>query len=125
VAGWLMLISAWASRAVILWSVLPPLAIFIGERWMFGTYYFGRELLDRLGAGYARHAFNITAGGEGWTREVIHRDSGDDAITYPTSLWHLLDPVGFFGSAATWIGVAVGVVLVVAAIQLRSRRAEI
>jgi hypothetical protein len=56
---------------------------------------------------------------------VIHRDSGDDAITYPTSLWHLLDPVGFFGSAATWIGVAVGVVLVVAAIQLRSRRAEI
>jgi ABC-2 type transport system permease protein len=125
VAGWLMLISAWANRAVILWSVLPPLAIFIGERWMFGTYYFGRELLDRLGAGYARHAFNVSEGGDSWRTEVFHQDGGDKTVTYPISLWHMLDPVGFFGSAATWIGVAVGVVLVVAAIQLRSRRAEI
>ena len=125
VAGWLMLISAWATRAVILWSVLPPLAIYIGERWMFGTHYFGSELLDRLGKGYAVRAFDVTAGGAGWTTEVIHKHGGDDSLTYPTSLWHLLDPVGFFGSPATWIGVAVGVALIYAAIQLRSRRAEI
>ena len=103
VAGWLMLISAWATRAVILWSVL----------------------LDRLGKGYAVRAFDVTAGGAGWTTEVIHKHGGDDSLTYPTSLWRLLDPVGFFGSPATWIGVAVGVALIYAAIQLRSRRAEI
>jgi len=125
VAGWLMLISAWATRAVILWSVLPPLAIYIGERWMFGTHYFGSELLDRLGKGYAVRAFDVTHGGAGWTTEVIHKHGGDDSLTYPTSLWHLLDPVGFFGSSATWTGVAVGVALIYAAIQLRSRRAEI
>jgi len=125
VAGWLMLISACATRAVILWSVLPPLVIFIGERWMFGTYYFGRELLDRLGAGYVHHAFDLTQSGPGWKTAVIHDHDGDNTITYPQNLWHLLDPVGFFGSAATLIGAAIGIVLVVAAIQLRSRRAEL
>jgi ABC-2 type transport system permease protein len=125
VAGWLMLISAWATRAVILWSVLPPLAIFIGERWMFGTHYFGTELLDRLGKGYALRAFNVSQGGAGWTTAVIHDHGGDKPITYPVSLWHMLDPIGFFGSAATLIGAGVGCALIVAAIQLRSRRAEI
>ena len=41
------------------------------------------------------------------------------------SVWHLINPSGFFTSAETWIGVAVGIALIVAAIQLRMRRSEI
>ena len=36
-----------------------------------------------------------------------------------------LNPGGFFRSPETWIGVAVGVALIVCAIQLRMRRTEI
>jgi hypothetical protein len=37
----------------------------------------------------------------------------------------LLNPIGFFSSPATWIGVLVGVALIAAAIQLRLRRTEL
>jgi hypothetical protein len=36
-----------------------------------------------------------------------------------------MDPVGFFSSPATLIGIAVGVALILAAIVLRTQRAEI
>jgi hypothetical protein len=37
----------------------------------------------------------------------------------------LLNPVGFFSSPATWLGVGVGVALIVATVQLRLRRTEL
>jgi hypothetical protein len=48
-----------------------------------------------------------------------------DTITAPASIWQLIDPLGFLSSPATWIGILVGIVLIVAAIQLRLRRTEI
>jgi hypothetical protein len=50
---------------------------------------------------------------------------GDDSITTPASIWRLLDPLGFLSSPATWIGIVVGIALIIAAIQLRLRRTEI
>ncbi len=48
VAGWLMLVSAWAKRAVMLWAVLPPLAwlisssaVFFGTRVMRPSHQHG------------------------------------------------------------------------------------
>ena len=41
IAGWLMLVSAWAKRAVMLWAVLPPLLLYILERVFFGTQHGG------------------------------------------------------------------------------------
>ena len=49
----------------------------------------------------------------------------DNAGSAAPSVWHLINPSGFFSSAETWIGVAVGIALIVAAIQLRMRRSEI
>jgi hypothetical protein len=46
-------------------------------------------------------------------------------MTVPDSVWRLLDPVGFVVDPATWIGVAVGIAFIVAAIQLRMRRTEV
>ena len=119
VAGWLMLVSAWAKRAVMLWAVLPPLLLYILERVFFGTRTVGHIIMRRL-TGLPAVSFNGSK--YNWTH-----DGGvvDNAGSAAPSVWHLINPSGFLSSAETWIGVAVGIVLIAAAIQLRMRRSEI
>jgi len=118
IAGWLMLVSAWAKRAVMLWSVLPPLVAYIFERVFFGTHVIGHTLARRL-MGLPMVAFNGAK--HVWTQGsgVVDNDG------LPVRVWNLINPSGFFTSAETWIGAAVGIVLIVGAIQLRMRRSEI
>jgi ABC-2 type transport system permease protein len=118
--GWFMLVSAWARRAVILWFILPPLALYWAERRLFGTHWLGSQLLDRT-LGYIPRAFHGQSSGAAWVTTTI----GNENITTPSSVWRLLDPVGFFSSPATWIGVLVGAALIYGTIQLRLRRTEI
>jgi ABC-2 type transport system permease protein len=116
-AGWFMVVSAWAKRAATLWSILPPLAVYLLERWFFGTHRFGDVLRDRA-LGYFPHAFSdhVT-----WVTTTFDHDS----ISTPENVWHMLDPVGFLSSAATWLGVVTGVLFIAATIQLRIRRSEV
>jgi ABC-2 type transport system permease protein len=118
VAGWLMLVSAWAKRAVMLWAVLPPLLLYILERVFFGTHTVGHIIARRL-TGLPSVSFN--------SKYVWTHDGGvvDNAGSPLPSVWHLINPSGFFTSAETWIGVAAGIALIVVAIQLRMRRSEI
>jgi ABC-2 type transport system permease protein len=118
IAGWLLLVSAWAKRAVMLWAVLPPLVLYILERAFFGTHMLG-QLLNRRLLGLVPVAFN--ADKHMWTEGSGVVDNGG----VPISVWHLINPSGFFTSAETWIGAAVGAILIVGAIQLRMRRSEI
>jgi ABC-2 type transport system permease protein len=118
IAGWLMLVSAWAKRAVMLWSVLPPLVAYIFERVFFGTHVIGHTLTRRL-MGLPMVAFNNAK--HVWTQGSEGVDNGSLAIR----AWDLINPSGFFTSVETWIGAAVGIVLIVGAIQLRMRRSEI
>jgi len=118
IAGWLMLVSAWAKRAVMLWAILPPLVLFIMERVFFGTQMIG-HLITRRMMGWTPVAFNGAK--HVWTQGSGVVDNGG----VPISVWHLINPSGFFTSAETWIGAAVGAVLIVGAIQLRMRRSEI
>jgi ABC-2 type transport system permease protein len=120
VAGWLMVISAWAKRAVMLWSILPLLALYLGEHLFFRTHFIATQLADRL-KGYGPRAFHTGADSSFWMTTTFDNDQ----ITTPSSLWALLDPGTFFSSPQTWIGAAVGAALVVGAIQLRLRRTEI
>ena len=117
-AGYLMVISAWAKRAVTVWSVLPPLALYVLERWFFGTHWVGEILQDRT-LGYLPRAFKY-AEHDAWVSTVV----GDSTVTTPASVWQLLNPLVFVSSPATWIGVAVGGAFIVVAIQLRMRRTE-
>jgi ABC-2 type transport system permease protein len=119
VAGWLMLVSAWAKRAVMLWAILPPLLLYILERVIFGTQTVGHIIVRRL---TALPSVSFNGSKFHWTH-----DGGvvDNAGASAVSIWQLINPSGFFTSAETWTGVAVGVVLIVAAIQLRVRRSEI
>ncbi len=120
IAGWAMLVSAWAKRAVMLWAVLPPLLLFILERVFFGTNMVGHLITRRL-TGLPFVSFSDPK--YVWTHEggLVDNTAGASA----PSVWHLINPSGFFTSLETWIGAAVGVVLIVAAIQLRMRRSEI
>jgi ABC-2 type transport system permease protein len=120
VAGWLLVVSAWAKRAVILWSILPPLAVLIVEKPILHTHVIGNLIESRID-GYLDHALQYTASDANWTTTVV----GHLEIITPTDLWRFLSPAGFFSSVDTWIGAAIGAALIACAIQLRMRRAEI
>jgi ABC-2 type transport system permease protein len=118
ISGWLLVVSAWARRAVILWAILPPLGAILAERLFIGTHALGRLINGRLLAGYREAAFHEPSPHE-WSMQA-----GDPA-TALESAWRLpaLIP-GFLASPETWIGALIGVALIALAIQLRARRAE-
>ena len=120
IAAYLLVVSAWAKRAVMLWSLLPPLALVLAERWFFDSRVILGAIGERL-LGYPAQAFRDDPGSSSWVTTVV----GNDTITTPTSIWGFFNVGGFFSSAQTWIGAAVGAALIVCAIQLRTRRTEI
>jgi ABC-2 type transport system permease protein len=119
-AGWLLVVSAWAKRAVMLWSILPPVAVILAERLLIGTHVLASELGERLG-GYFAQAFQYTPGDANW---VVTGIPDHGSITTPVSVLRFVNLEGFFSSPETWIGAVVGVALIAAAVQLRIRRTE-
>jgi ABC-2 type transport system permease protein len=111
VVGWLLLVSAWAKRAVILQAVLPPLAIMLAEHLFLRTHTASLLLRDRLVGGpyVALH-------------HPIHLSLAKNEMT--PGVWQLPDPVGFLSSADVWIGVLIGAACIAGAVQLRKRRTD-
>jgi ABC-2 type transport system permease protein len=99
--GWLLLVSAWARRAPLLWATLPLLAVSIVEKIAFHTSYFAEMLKDRLGR---PDSLSFSVG----------KMSADSLLEM--SPWH------FLISPALWIGLAVAVVFFAAAVQMRRYR---
>jgi ABC-2 type transport system permease protein len=120
IAAYLLVVSAWAKRAVMLWSILPPIALLLAERWFLGSHVIMEQMGQRL-LGYPQFAFRDDPGCCSWVTTVVENDT----LRTPTSIWGFFNIGGFVSSAETWIGVVVGVALVVGAIQLRTRRTEI
>ena len=118
VAAYLLVISSWARRAVTLWSLLPPIALILGERWFFGTSAIAHQLGVRL-FGFAEAAFSPNLGS--WAMNAADHDT----LRTPADILSFLDLSGFLSSAQTLIGALVGAALIFAAIQLRMRRTEI
>lgn len=95
--AWLLLVSAWARRAVFLWAVVPPLGIGILERLVFGTSYFGQMMKDRF---------------------LGPMGSNMDSMTHVT-------PVEFLAAPGLWIGLGVAAVFLALAIQVRRYRGPV
>jgi ABC-2 type transport system permease protein len=111
VVGWLLLVSAWAKRAVILQAILPPLAVMLAEHLFFRTHYASLLFRDRLlGGTYAAFHHPIN-----WSLQRGEMTPG---------VWALPNPLGFLSSADVWIGVLVGAACIAGAVQLRKRRTE-
>jgi ABC-2 type transport system permease protein len=99
--AWLLLVSAWAPRAPILWALLPPLAICAMEKIAFSTTHFAAVLLRRL--------------------------TGPEAPKPPGSTMAdmMTMPNGFFSEPGLWIGLAIAAVFLAATVRLRRYRGPI
>ncbi len=97
--GWLLLVSAWARRAPILWAALPLLAIAMVEQIAFHTFYFGAMLMDRMGGEGGRIA--ATGGGVAM-----------DPMTH-------LTPEHFLSRVGLWIGLLITAAFLAGAVRLR------
>ncbi|HET6725666.1 MAG TPA: hypothetical protein VFH85_06645 [Gammaproteobacteria bacterium] len=107
--GWIMMASAWARQAPVLWTVLPPLLAGFIELIVFQTNYFFSAVGD--------HAVSVLPG-------ISH----DGAMAHSAQLGERAFSVRNFAyvlsSGELWIGVAIGIVFVAAAIVIRRYRAE-
>ncbi len=98
--AWLLLVSAWARRAPILWASLPVAALLIVEKLVFNTSAFAHMLLSRLG------------GGPG---SIEYPPPGNMPIQVPT----LANLGAFLASPGLWTGLAVCAVFLAAAVWVR------
>lgn len=106
--GWLLLVSAWARRAVFLWAVLPWAAICMVEKIAFDSTRFARLLGHRI-VGSLDEAFVVI-------NHPHHAlPSAADRVTQ-------LDPLKFIGSPGLWIGFLIAATFVAGAIRLRRER---
>jgi hypothetical protein len=107
VVAYQLLVSAWAKSSVLVWTVLPPLVLIFGERFLFGTWTVAAVLRDRLGINIA----GIAASGRA-TRAAFG----------PRGLFDSIDVVSLLTAPAMWIGVAVAAGLVFGTIRIRHYR---
>jgi ABC-2 type transport system permease protein len=105
--GWLLLVSAWARRAALLWAVLPLLAVSAFEWIAFRTSHFASLLRHRL-IGWFTEAFVFQ--GEG-------RVAGEP-------LTHL-SPGRFLSTPGLWLGLIFAAACLAAAVRLRRYRGPI
>ena len=97
--AWLLMISAWAKRAPILWAVLPPVLAGIVEKIAFNSEHVFRLLRDRLNGDTANAMTNM-------------RGMMFSPVSQPT-------PVSFLTNPELWIGLAVAAMFLIVAIRLR------
>jgi len=98
--AWLLLVSAWAKRAPILWALIPIAAVGIVEAFVFRGNWFLILLERRLMGGPAG-------------------DYAGDVLMPPLSQ---LTPLKFLMSPGLWIGFGLAAVFLLAAVRLRRQR---
>lgn len=103
--GWLLLVSAWARRAPLLWASVPLLALGIIEKIVFNTSHFGAMLASRFG---------------GDTGARTSRAAGMSMASLTQ-----LTPVQFLLSPRLWIGLIIAAAFLAAAVRLRRYREPI
>jgi ABC-2 type transport system permease protein len=107
-AGYQLLVSAWARSSVFVWTVLPLLALSLAERFAFGSWDFGNYLMYRILGGFDVFRDGITL--RGVTAETFE------------SLAQTKSALQMLARKDLWIGVAVAAGFVFAAIRIRRYR---
>ena len=103
---WLLLVSGWARRATFLWAALPVLAIAGVEKIAFHTDHFASLVGYRLIGSTAPMSY------------MPHDVFPTDPMTHIT-------PASFLLSPSLWIGLAIAVAFLAAAIRLRRHQGPI
>lgn len=97
---WLLLVSGWAKRAVFLWAALPVLVIGGFERMAFHTFHFAEIVGGHLI-------------GNAPVMDMAEGSMGLDPLTTHVTMGR------FISSPGLWIGLALAVVFLAAAVRLR------
>ncbi|APV49431.1 hypothetical protein BWI17_06890 [Betaproteobacteria bacterium GR16-43] len=106
VYGWLLLVSSWAKKAPFLWATAPVFAAFVFEKIALdSSYVFALVKYRAIGA--MTEAF------------------APGAMRGPVTQLSQLDPVRFLSSSGLWLGLAVAVAFLFAAIHMRRSREPI
>lgn len=112
--AWLLLVSAFARRAVLAWAVLPPLLVVVAEKVLFDTQYFGYMLGQRLSGG-----MELAFSGKG-NAAIVSEGEGFSAV-FP-ALTELLTPGRFLAAPELWAGLVVAAIFLAGAVWLRRWR---
>lgn len=104
--AWLLVVSAWAKRMTFLWGVGPPLAACVIERLVFGTSRLWSILAGRLAAPD--------------TQAFDYRPRGLAIDLFPA-----MNPLKYLSTPDLWVGLAVAVAFLAAAVWLRRRQEPI
>ncbi len=116
--GWLLLVSASAGRAVMLWAALPPLGLMFLEEMIFDTGRFANLLVDRF-VGWTDVALSASANGE----HTVTIDG--ERIPFSSHLGDILSPAAYFTSTGLWLGLIVAAGLIWATVLVRRHRSEV
>lgn len=108
VVAWGLLASAWARRAPFLWATVPVAAAVVFEYLAFRTNYLV-QLIEHSTEDGLRLAFAIP----------VLQGRG---VTEAVSVFDLMTPIRFFGSADVWVGVMIAALLVAATVWVRRYR---
>jgi ABC-2 type transport system permease protein len=103
---WLLLVSAWARRAPLLWAVMPFFLAGILERLLFNTT-----------AVQSMVAYRFTGG----MKEAFVAEAADGNVQKLSQL----DPLGFVVAPGLWTGLIFAALFLTAAIRLRQRHEPI
>jgi ABC-2 type transport system permease protein len=104
--GWLLLVSAWARRAVALWALLPFLAVGIVERLAFGTSNLPAMMKYRM-VGAMTEAFSV------------------QSLNAPITRLYEMTPGRFLSTPGLWAGLALCAIFLAIAVRLRRNREPI
>jgi len=113
VAAALLMISAAARRATVLWAVVPPLVLFIVERTTLGTDYVRRFIGYRLTGFFDAMGMGLGRPLQATTAEQVERVG---------ALYEKINAAPLLLGVDLWLGVAVAIALLAVAIRLRRWR---
>lgn len=118
--GWLLLVSAWAKRTVLLWAILPLWAIAVLEQMFIRSQHFAQLLTERL-VGVFPLAFHTDVPEVAWQ---YNSDDTNMKLELAESLRQLIDPGALLFSPGLWGGLVAAAALTAAAIWIRRYRDE-
>jgi ABC-2 type transport system permease protein len=114
--GWLLLVSAFAKRAVLGWAVLPPVLLVVAEKTLLGSRHFLDMVAHRMAGGFDL-AFNFGSG-----HAMVEIDGG--AVAAFPAITELVTPARALAAPSLWAGIVIGVLLLAGAVWLRRWRDE-